>query len=242
MSQSPETANAAPAELRRYEDSWEAIYNLIDEGSSWSGNERNCCFLNTRGSAFANASAATGLGFPDDARAVAMVDWDLDGRLDMWVTNRTAPRIRFLHNLSPTAHHSVMFQLRGTTANRDAIGARVLLQLAGGVKLIRTLHAGDGYLAQSSKWVHFGLGDIAGIEKMTVRWPGGAVENFGGVLADGRWLLVQGSGRAAAWQAPRGAITLAPGPLELPELPSTARTWISGRVPLPVPFGHQVSE
>ncbi len=219
--------------MRRYEDSWEAIYNLIDEGSSWSGNERNCCFLNTHGPAFANVSAATGLDFPDDGRALAMVDWDLDGRLDMWVTNRTAPRVRFLHNTSRSTHHSVMLRLQGTTANRDAIGARVELQLTGGTKQIRTLHAGDGYLAQSSKWVHFGLGDVAEIEKVAVRWPGGAAETFDGVSADARWLLVQDSGRAAAWQAPRGAITLAPGTLELPELPDTARTWISGRVPMP---------
>ncbi len=234
MSQSPETAKAAPAQLRRYEDSWEAIYNLIDEGASWSGEERNCTFLNTRGSVFANASAATGLDFPDDSRAVAMVDWDLDGRLDMWVTNRTAPRIRFLHNQSRSAHHFVMFRLRGTTANRDAIGARIEVTLTGGAKLIRTLHAGDSYLAQSSKWVHFGLGETAGIEKVSVRWPGGALESFDGVSADSRWVLVQGSARAAAWQAPRGVITPAPRPLELPDLPSTARTWISGRVPMPV--------
>jgi len=238
VSHSPETAQAAPADLRHYEDSWEAIYNLIDEGSSWSGHERNCAFLNTKTPVFANVSAATGLDFPDDSRAVAMVDWDLDGRLDIWITNRTAPRVRFLHNRSRSAHHYTMLRLQGTAANRDAIGARVELHGADGTRQIRTLHAGDGYLAQSSKWLHFGLGEAAGIRKATVRWPGGAVETFAGVTADSRLVLVQGTGRATAWEAPRGAVSLPPGPLVLPDPADQARTWISGRVPFPTDRYH----
>ena len=238
MSHSPETSQAAPADLRHYEDSWEAIYNLIDEGSSWSGHERNCTFLNTRTPVFANVSAATGLDFPDDSRAVAMVDWDLDGRLDIWVTNRTAPRVRFLHNRSSSTHHYVMFRLQGTTANRDAIGARVELHGADGSRQIRTLHAGDGYLAQSSKWLHFGLGEVAGIREATVRWPGGAIETFADVTADSRLVLVQGTGRATPWVAPRGAVALSPGPLDLPDPGADTRTWISGRVPFPADSYH----
>jgi hypothetical protein len=222
--------------MRRYEDSWEAIYNLIDEGASWSGNERDCCFLNTRTPVFADVSAATGLNFPDDGRAVAMADWDFDGRLDIWVTYRTAPRVRLLHNASRGTQHFVMLRLQGTTCHRDAIGARVELQSADGSQQIRTLHAGDGYLAQSSKWLHFGLGGTTGIEKLTVRWPGGAAESFAGITADSHWVLVQGSGRAARWEPPRSRMPLDPGPLKLPDLPDTARTWISGRVPFPGEF------
>jgi tetratricopeptide (TPR) repeat protein/thiol-disulfide isomerase/thioredoxin len=233
VSQSPETPKATPADLRRYEDSWEAIYNLIDEGASWSGHERNCTFLNTLSPVFANVSASTGLDFPDDSRAVAMVDWDLDGRLDIWLTNRTAPRVRFLHNRSRSAHHYVMLRLQGTTANRDAVGARVELLGADGARLVRTLHAGDGYLSQSSKWLHFGLGMATDIQKATVRWPGGTVETFTGVTADSRLVLVQGTGLATTWTPPRGGITLLPGPLELPSRPDQTRTWISGRVPFP---------
>ena len=36
----------------------------------------------------------------------------------------------------------------------------------GAPKRIRTLHAGDGYLSQSSKWVHFGLGSAREIERV----------------------------------------------------------------------------
>ena len=61
---------------------------MIVEGRSFSGNERNCVFLNTGEATaakgrFANVSAVSGLDFPDDARAVALVDWDHDGDEDL---------------------------------------------------------------------------------------------------------------------------------------------------------------
>ena len=58
-----------------------------------SGYERNCAFLNT-GGRFATVSALSGFDVKDDTRAVATCDWDRDGRLDVWTSSRTAPRIR----------------------------------------------------------------------------------------------------------------------------------------------------
>ncbi|MEO1842714.1 MAG: hypothetical protein ABGZ37_00380, partial [Akkermansiaceae bacterium] len=39
---------------------------MIDSGKAFSGNERNCVFLNTRDGRFADISAGSGLDFPDD--------------------------------------------------------------------------------------------------------------------------------------------------------------------------------
>lgn len=233
MSRSPESAAVAPAALRPYEESWEAIYNLIDEGAGWSGQERNCFFLNTRTPAFANASAATGIDFEDDGRAVALTDWDFDGRLDCWVVNRTAPRLRLLRNRATTRQHFIALHLRGTRSNRDAIGARIELTPTDGRPIIRTLRAGEGYLSQSSKAVHIGLGADPGVTGLTVQWPGGKRESFAGAMADTAWVLVEGAGQAEPWKAPRGAIDLAPGPLEVPARPGASRTWLGGRVLFP---------
>ena len=61
-----------------------------DEGVSWSGNERNVVFLNlgcqpAPGSPpdFADVSALSGFDFPDDARALASIDWDFDGDVNL---------------------------------------------------------------------------------------------------------------------------------------------------------------
>src|SRR5688500_17667887 len=80
-----------------YKMAYAAISDLLFAGHSLSGHERKSLFLNCGVSAgglprrFANGSIAAGFAMDDDARAVAVVDWDADGDLDVWMTNRTAP-------------------------------------------------------------------------------------------------------------------------------------------------------
>ena len=151
------------------------------DGRSFSGRERNCCFLNTGQNRFATVSAVTGLNFADDGRCIGVTDWDQDGDLDFWTSNRTGPRLRLMRNDTPTENSSVAFRLigNGTTTNRDAIGARVELVLTdtndptASIKRVHTVRAGEGFLSQSSKWVHFGVPDGEKIDHVTVHWPGG---------------------------------------------------------------------
>ncbi len=62
---------------------------MISQGASFSGRERNRCFLNTHAEKFADVSAVAGLDLIDDGRGIALVDWDHDGDLDLWLTSRT---------------------------------------------------------------------------------------------------------------------------------------------------------
>jgi peroxiredoxin len=185
--------------------SFAALENMMLEGRSFSGHERHCCFLNTGEQEFADVSSVTGLDLIDDGRAVAMTDWDHDGDIDFWLTNRTSPAVRFLQNDLQPENHFLAFRLQGRTCNRDAIGARVEVHLAGDpqTKLVRTLYAGQGYLSQSSKWLHFGLGKRDAIERIVVRWPGGEAEEVSAVEVDGRYRIEQGSGQAVAVTSPK---------------------------------------
>ena len=184
---------------------------MAREGSSWSGYERNCAFLNCGSNngtfRFADISAVSGLDFPEDARSIGVVDWDHDGDLDLWFRNRTAPRLRLMVNQTEAgteAKRFVAFKLTGTQCNRDAIGARVELKVHGSggsaqgqpSTRLQTLHAGDGFLSQSSKWLHFGLGNQQQIDEVLVHWPGGETESFGSVQPGGRYLLREGSSQA----------------------------------------------
>jgi hypothetical protein len=38
--------------------------------------------------------------------------------------------------------------------------------------MVRQVHAAGGYLSQSSRTLHFGLGDRPRIDRAFVRWPG----------------------------------------------------------------------
>jgi hypothetical protein len=62
--------------------------------------------------------------------------------------------------------------LCGTRSNRDAIGAVVRLHVGGQI-MTRAVNPLCGYLSQSSKTVHFGLGDHTKIDKVEIVWPRG---------------------------------------------------------------------
>ncbi|MFN0126969.1 MAG: ASPIC/UnbV domain-containing protein [Verrucomicrobiales bacterium] len=186
---------------------------LLRAGKSFSGHERHCAFLNPGGGVrFADVSALTGLDLPEDGTGVGFCDWDHDGDLDLWMANRSAPTVRFFENRHD-ATRSLQLSLAGVGSNRDAIGSQVAVVLSDGRVLTKTLRAGEGYLSQSSKVLHFGLGPVATVERVTVRWPArnSASESFAEVSGDGgRYVLRQGAGKATVLPldaAPQGLAT-----------------------------------
>jgi len=233
VAQSPQK-NASTSEIFRYDLGWKAINDLLRDGRSLSGGERNCCFLNVGGqgsSRFADVSAAIGLDYDDDGRVLALSDWDFDGDLDFWIANRSGPQIRYLRNDIAEANF-VAFRLRGKTVNKDAIGARVTLVTSDGLKQTQTLKAGEGYLSQSSKWIHFGLGDEKEIQSLTIQWPGGGEQALMGVKPNNRYLVFEGESSAQVWKAPRVKL-LTESPLSAAPLSDRARVVLLAPLPLP---------
>ncbi len=210
MSRSPTGSQALNPE-QSYLDSWSELAELIQQGRSFSGRERNCAFLNTGKGKFADVSGAFGLDLIDDGRTVVMTDWDHDGDLDFWIANRTSPRLRFLRNDLAQSQKALAIRLKGNPSlktNLDAIGARVELHLKDGKKRIQTLYGGDGFLSQSTKWLHFGIQDAEEVEKVVVRWPNKAnsMETFSGIQAGTRVQLTQGSGKAQVIPSPKRSL------------------------------------
>lgn len=210
MSQSPDQATSIDTD-HPYAEATAHLNKLVRLGHSFSGHEKNCCYLNQRDGQFANASAVSGLDYADDGRCVVRCDWDFDGDIDLWVSNRTAPRVRFLRNEysadseSKTKQNYVAFKLAGTESNRDAIGARVIIHLGegqGSTVLSRSVRRGEGFLGQGSSWLHFGLGEKTAISRLEVRWPNGTVEQFSSVQAGSYYTLVEGTGEAKRWAVP----------------------------------------
>lgn len=218
------------------------LSRMILQGRSFSGLERHCSFLNTGvtaegGGRFATISSSSGLDFPDDGRALALVDWDHDGDLDVWLSARNAPRIRLMQNTSQTQNRSIIVGLKGNgvTTSRDAIGARaeVVFKDRKQDRSIQTLRAGEGFFSQDSKWLHFGLGERDDIDHILVKWPGGSKELFTGFSAGNRYLLTQDSGSAVAIDKRIGekSVFQVSEPI-IPEPASQARIPLMTRMPL----------
>ncbi len=225
---------ATPGYARNFRD----LNDKISRGKSFSGYERNALFLTQKGKGFAEVAGLLGVDFDDDARSVAVVDWDQDGDLDLWVANRTAPQVRLLRNNQPSINSFVAIRLigNGKTTNRDAIGARLTLlrNSDSQYKQIRTVHAGDGFLAQSSAWSHFGLGEAIDDLQLSVRWPGGGTESFSGLRAGARYTITQDQGKIGA---PMLASSAAPMRVlkTAPESPDSGKSgfWVANQVPFP---------
>ena len=109
------------------------------------------------------------------SRSAVVADFDEDGRLEI-VTNNFNDRPYFFANRFPRRNY-IEFRLTGTRSNRDAIGAVVRLR-AGNTVMVRQVSPAGGYLAQSSRVVHFGLGERSKVDRIEIRWPRGTVQTL----------------------------------------------------------------
>jgi len=207
-SQSPAQAGLP---TKNYVDAWASLrLMVIDQKLSWSGREKDHLFLNLGGLEFAELSALSGADSVGDGRGLALCDWDDDGRLDIFLKSRTGPRVQFYRNQLESSGRFLTVDLQGVNCNRDAIGARVEVE-AGGHVFKKTLYAGDSYLAQSSKRLHFGLGKAERVERLSVRWPDGTRDEYRDLAVDGRFLVVQGQAEIRPVPArPASALAAAP--------------------------------
>jgi thiol-disulfide isomerase/thioredoxin len=226
---------SSPEVVATYTDGIVELQQRIAAGQSLSGRERNCLYLNTGSPRFANVSAISGMDFADDGRGMAVSDWDFDGDPDLWISNRSGPRLRFLRNDSGSEGRFLAIRLsgNGSTCNRDAIGARLELRVAG-VPLLRTLKAGEGYLSQSSKWLHFGLGSTGDIEALVVRWPDGTQREYEEGLEPNRFYSIrQGREIPEEWVPPTRSMRFSSSVIETPTSTQSMRLVLATRTPLP---------
>ena len=175
---------------------------MLQQGRSFSGREANCCFFNTgpinnkphSAPRFATVSSVSGLDFMDDGRGLALVDWDHDGDVDIWFSNRNAPRLRFARNDLPQSNSWLAVRLvgNGTSCNQDAIGSKIEVKYENGrdstrrFRNVKTLNAGSGFLSQSTKWINFGLGKNESPVSVDVVWADGTTSSFENIAINQR--------------------------------------------------------
>jgi len=112
------------------------------------------------------------------ARGLAVGDFDNDGDSDAIFTCLDGTPV-LLRNDAGQDRTWIGFELQGTKSNRDAIGARIIIE-AGKRKLVRWITGGASYLSSHDKRGLVGLGDDAAETQVNaeIRWPSGRVQRL----------------------------------------------------------------
>ena len=128
----------------------------------------------------------------ESALAFATVtgDYDGDGFVD-FVSHQVGPHPEVRRSI-PNGNAGMRILLHGTASNADAIGSKIELW-AGADYWYRETHCGEGYLAQNSRWEHFGLANHTTVDSIKVHWPLGSVEIWQNVQVQATLELTEGS-------------------------------------------------
>jgi hypothetical protein len=168
----------------RRSETWSEKGAPTDVGdASLNGYERNAMFWNRGDGRFVDVGYLTGSNRIEDGRGVAVADFDRDGHLDLVVQNLDR-RVVLLMGAGDVGNW-LQLDLEGTLSNRDAVGAVAMLR-TGERRQLRQVAAGSGYLASSSRVLHFGLGDDEIVDELEIRWPSGVRQRFDRVRANQR--------------------------------------------------------
>ena len=122
-------------------------------------------------------------------RGLAVGDIDNDGRVDLLILSQGQP-LAYFHNRTQGGR-SVTFRLEGSSSNRDAVGARVVVD-AGGRRRFAWRIGGGSFQSASDPRLHFGLGSTDRVKEVEVTWPSGKVDRYRDLAPDAGYLLREG--------------------------------------------------
>jgi len=123
-----------------------------------------------KGNFKAMAGRQSGINIYGEQRGAAVADYDHDGRVDLVVTQNSAPT-HLLRNVG--GQTGLRVRLLGPPGNPDAVGASVGLVFQRRRGPIREIHAGSGYWSQDGAVTILGTPEKP--DQLWVRWPGGKV-------------------------------------------------------------------
>ena len=144
----------------------------------------NFLFENLGDGTFREVSQLAGPGLAIEAvsRGAVFGDYDDDGDLDIFVLNLNGyPNL--LRNDGGNGNNYLFIKTVGRRANRDGIGTRIEIEVSGR-RQVAEVRSGGSYLGHDDMRAHFGLGQATLVDKVTLRWPGGTVQELRDVAAN----------------------------------------------------------
>ena len=131
-------------------------------------------------------------------RGAAYGDYDNDGDLDLLITTNNGPA-RLLRNENANQNDVVRVKTIGTRANRNGIGAKVVVKTSRGRTLYQMVRTGSSYCSQSELPLVFGLGKPEDGTTLTIEvtWPGNQKDRIADVKPNQIVTIQEGKGATA---------------------------------------------
>lgn len=171
-------------------DIW-VVKGNVDQMPDFAQEDPNNLLLQRTDGTFMEAGDTAGVASTDVGRGGLLVDFNLDGLLDMVVVNRrTAPQL-WRNAGTDEAGGFAAFRLLAPDANRDGINAWIELRTQDGIQR-REITLGGGHASGHLGWWHFGLGSAA-IAEVRVLWPNGTEGAWSTIPAAGFYWLTPDS-------------------------------------------------
>ncbi len=161
------------------------VVEVTDPGHGSTYRQRPDLFLNRGDGVFDKVSDRGGPAFatPCVGRALARSDFDSDGDVDIALMTLDRSLV-LLRNENPLGGRSLTVRLVGTKSPRDAYGARVEAEVAGKLQVFEYQSA-RSYLSANDPRVVIALCGARSVDRLTIRWPSGRVQELRDVKAEG---------------------------------------------------------
>src|SRR5688572_26465859 len=169
------------------------VYPDIARTGTSSYLQRNQVFRNVGRGRLRHVTESVGgpLLLEKSSRGAAFGDVDNDGDADVLIS--VLDDLPMLLRNDTTGNHWITIALEGTKSNRSAIGAKVTIE-AGGRRQVAEVRSGGSYLSHNDRRVRFGLGDATSVDRLSIRWPLGSIEDAKQLAADRFYTAREGAG------------------------------------------------
>jgi len=177
-----------------YDNDGDLDLYVVNAGS-FLKNGSNTLYRNNGNGTFTDVAMKEGVEANVEGRGdgAAWEDFNNDGFLDLFVTNGWGRAIlsrngdqdclvfgpHLLYENKGNLKKWLKVTLVGTSSNRDAIGAKIILQ-AGGQTQYREFNGSGGgqFFSQGTGPIHFGLGFEDLVDSLIIQWPSGFIQIF----------------------------------------------------------------
>ncbi len=156
--------------------------------------EPNMAFRNLGDLKFEEVGDNWGLSHEKVTFGAAVADFDRDGDLDLVINNFDEEA--GLYRNQGTSGHRALIRLRGTVSNRYGVGTRIIAE-AGGQLHVREMTLAGGFESADEPILHLGLGSHPRIDRLTVCWPSGHVQEFTDLEVDQDYTITEPGGSVA---------------------------------------------